>query len=386
MRVSASLRLVAVAVLGLAPALATSCVRVRPEVITAPVPVPADSAIVWSVLLAGDAGAPGPDDPALAALAREAARLPERTTVVFLGDNIYPTGLGSEDDPDRAEQEARLDRQVAVLRESGARGIFVPGNHDWAKGGPDGWAAIRRQGEWLRARGGGLVELAPAGGCPGPAVRDVGPVFRIVALDTQWWFHDHAKPASADGCDPGTGEASLAALARVVDAPDRQVIVAAHHPIRTGGVHGGYFTLRQHLFPLTELASWAWLPLPGLGSLYPLVRGGGLSPQDTPNDRNRALRVALEDAMAPARPLVYAAGHEHNLQVIEGGSARWLLVSGAGYADHTSPVRAFAATRWAEAATGFMRIDALQSGRVRLGVVILDADGRAHEAWSVWLH
>ena len=76
-----------------------------------------------------------------------------------------------EGDPYRAEMERRLDAQVAVARDSGARAIFAPGNHDWDAWGPGGWAAIKRQGAFIAEKGGGRAELAPEQGCPGPAVR-----------------------------------------------------------------------------------------------------------------------------------------------------------------------------------------------------------------------
>ena len=30
------------------------------------------------------------------------------------------------------------------------------------------------------------------------------------------------------------------------------IIFAEHHPFKSYGIHGGYFTLKQHIFPLTE--------------------------------------------------------------------------------------------------------------------------------------
>ena len=41
----------------------------------------------------------------------------------------------------------------------GATAIFIPGNHDWDRMGPDGWNAIRRQGDYLRQKGSPSVSL-----------------------------------------------------------------------------------------------------------------------------------------------------------------------------------------------------------------------------------
>ena len=97
------------------------------------------------------------------------------------------------------------------------------------------------------------------------------------------------------------------------------------------------------------------------------------------------MRVALENAMASERPLVYASGHEHNLQVIEGGSARWLLISGSGSFQQGSHTSWLPETRFAAAASGFIRLDALRSGRVRLSVMTATAEGRGKEVWSAWI-
>lgn len=366
--------------------LVLSCGSGSRAVAVAPVPAVPDTAIVQSILLAGDAGAPRPDDPTLAALAREAARFPAHTTVIFLGDNIYPTGLSTTGSSRRPEDERRLSAQLATIQESGARGVFVPGNHDWDDGGQDGWQAVLRQEGWVRDHGAGQAEWLPGGGCPGPAVRDLGETFRLVVLDTQWWLHDHDRPFGLEaGCTSTSYLSVEANLGAAVAATGRQVIVVGHHPLRSGGAHGGHFNLRQHLFPLTELAGWAWLPLPLIGSLYPLARSGGISSQDVSHPRNQAMRIALEDAMATVRPLVYASGHEHNLQVIEGGSARWLLVSGSGHSGQGAYTTWLPETRFAASTSGFMRLDAVRSGRIRLGVFQIQPDGTAREVWSAWL-
>jgi hypothetical protein len=147
-------------------------------------------------------------------------------------------------------------------------------------------------------------------------------------------------------------------------------------------VHGGYFPWTTHLFPLRELASWLWVPLPVLGSVYPVARQLGISAQDLTNDEYDGMRLALEGAMDGVAPLVYAGGHDHNLQVMEGSVVRRLLVSGAGYFGHDSPVSWRANTRFARAASGYMRLDVQRDGRVRLGVVVVDADGRGTEVYS----
>src|SRR5207245_1888161 len=89
------------------------------------------------------------------------------------------------------------------------------------------------------------------------------------------------------------------------------------------------------------------------------------------------MRVALDSAFAGARPLIYAGGHDHTLQVIAGTSTRYVLVSGSGTFGHSDRVATLDSTRFARDASGFMRVEFLRDGRARLGVLIVDRAGNA---------
>lgn len=343
--------------------------------------------VASTLLLIGDAGNPAPGgEPVLDALTRMAAAAPGRTTVVFLGDNVYPRGMPDSLSPDRPEAERRLRDQIAAVRAAAVPGIFIPGNHDWAKHAATGWDAIRRQEAVIRGAGGPVV-LLPGKGCPGPAVVDVGARVRLVLLDTQWWLHGGPKPEPPDTtCMPDT-ESGVADSVRgaLRSAGERTVIVAGHHPLESAGAHGGHFGWKDHLFPLRKVASWLWVPLPLIGSIYPLARQHGVSGQDLSGADNRRMRAALEEAFRPRAPLVYVSGHEHALQVFQPGHLPYVLVSGAGILGHEGPVGWHADTRFASSSAGFMRLDVLDDGRVRLGVWTVDDDGGAVEGFSMWL-
>lgn len=364
--------------------LVAACAGASP--IVAP-PVPAGARVEATLFLIGDAGAPAPaGEPVLQALAQALGNAQGEQVVVFLGDNIYPRGLPDSAAPDRPEMERRIDTQVDVVLGAGARGIFVPGNHDWARHSSDGWNAIRRQEGWIAVRGAPAVTMLPGGGCPGPSVVDVGTRVRLVLLDTQWWLQGDPKPGPGSGCraaDEGAVADSL--RADLAGAAGRSVIVAAHHPLESAGVHGGFFGIEDHVFPLRVVRPWLWLPLPGLGSIYPLARQNGISNQDQTGPVNRRMRKMFEAAMRDHPPLVWASGHEHNLEVLEGTSARWLLVSGAGYYGHEGAAFRRTDMRFGAAAPGFMRIEFLADGRIRLGVLAVDRQGRSTERFALWL-
>lgn len=283
--------------------------------------------------------------------------------------------------------ERRLDAQIDVVGQGGARGIFLPGNHDWDKGKADGWEGVKRQGAHVEARGAPLVGFSPRDGCPGPEWVDLGRRLRLVILDTQWWLQEGPKPVdpSSDCAADSESEVKTALERALGGAGERHVVVAGHHPLATGGPHGGHFSFREHVFPLTDVNKALWIPLPVVGSIYPLARRGGVAVQDLTSDRYRHLKEALEGVFREHRPLVYAAGHEHTLQVLEGRSARNLLVSGAGTLGHTSSVRAIEGSRFASSAAGFMRLDFEENGAVRLAVLGVTAPKDITELHAEWI-
>ena len=95
-------------------------------------PAPLIEAADSHLYLIGDAGAPAKEEPVFRALREDVSRDPGPSVVVFLGDNIYPQGLPAPHSSDRKESERRLEAQLELVRSSGARGIFLPGNRDWA--------------------------------------------------------------------------------------------------------------------------------------------------------------------------------------------------------------------------------------------------------------
>jgi hypothetical protein len=63
-----------------------------------------------------------------------------------------------------------------------------------------------------------------------------------------------------------------------------------------------------------------------------------------------------------------------------------VLVSGASYFNHTSRTAYLDESRFAVAASGYMRVDVVVDGRVQLGVITVGGDGNVGESFSMWLH
>ena len=317
----------------------------------------------FRVVLAGDAGRATDNDPTLRLLGKWADEFPGRTQVVYLGDNIYPAGL---QDGDRARGEAILLRQIRATR---APKIFLPGNHDWGYTGRQQIApgVLAKQQAFIEKHATEGAELHPKNGCPGPSEVELSPPGKalrgglsLIALDLHWWLLPEDDRPKCEGIDDTNtflkrfGEALAA-------HKDRNLLVVAHHPIRSGGPHGGQ-------------SRGFWTDL-GITLAYPFYRS-----QDIFQPGYQEMVRLLEAPMSANPPLAMIGGHDHNLQILEGGdAARVIIVSGA--ASRVSGVTALDNTLFAHAHLGFIVIDfyRLEDGTVETALVRVVETGRGKD-------
>lgn len=329
----------------------------------------AEEGVLQRVVLMGDAGNAAGGRALLESLGellRDDGVPAERTALVYLGDNLYSEGPAVVDAAGRSPE---LQQQLDAGRASGLV-LFVAGNHDWdvsSTGRIDFADAITR----LRAEE-RFVEDArpiagrwlPRAGCPGPEALELGAV-KLVALDSTWWFLDRDRRealAREQDCPQVTEAEVLAALERELECavePCLPRILVTHHPPESHGRHGGHFEGREHLLCADVF------PVPIGCSVYLLARRAGfINQQDQSSPPYRHFIESLRGAMAGTPPLVFAAGHEHTLEVLDDPQAGVVLVSGGG----SEPKPVEPGPRFRASAHGFMTLDFLAGGRVRLRV------------------
>jgi hypothetical protein len=358
----------------------------------APVPpqaCPGQAAVEEAVFLIGDAGDPDlpPDDtdrlvdPVLLALRRDiatsaAALGDEHVTTVFLGDNAYRDGLPVPGHEDRRDRERKLEAQIAASAPGEA--VFTLGNHDWHIEGSEGWDRALAQRQFLQGFA-PRVSMRPPGGCAGPDRVDVGEHLRLVFIDLIGFEHavDHPEVhrEACSGRTPLESYYDLAAEFR--DTGGAHVGLAMHYPLLTVGPHGGHYTWKQHLFPLTDFWSWAWVPLPLIGSAYPISRQLGVTGTDVVSQEYLRDIQGVFRAASLEQPTFFVAGHEHSLQLHRDFVGAYYLVSGAGSTGKVDRVETdeMDTVMLAEARAGYMRLDVRSDASIELVVTAVDGPG-----------
>ena len=307
-----------VLVLGLCALGLGACTSARPFVgpefreWEAEVPPPRDS-LAYRVFLVGETADEG--DPATLRLLRgKLAEAGANSAVVFLGDQLR-RGLPDSLSAEYAEAESALMRLVEAVEGYEGRVLIIPGDGD-ARGvdAPD------RQADFLRAHLGDGVFLPPSG-LAGPVDVRLADGIVLFALDTGWWLRDpeDRETGEVEG-EAGDFEVEseldvlLALDALLLEYKDDRILVVGHHPVFANGERGGHFGLRRHLFPLTDLWAPLYVPLPVVGSLYPLVRSYFPGRQDLNHPEYRELRDGLPPIIEEHDGIVYASAHERGLQ------------------------------------------------------------------------
>ncbi len=281
-------------------------------------------------------------------------------TLVYLGDNLYPHGLVPRSHDSRAFGESILDCQLELARSVQGETVFIPGNHDWKKGKQGGLKYIRRQEQYIEdyfdRDSDPKVRMYPSKGCADPKVIKMGKDLVFVFLDTQWWLQDWDRETDINhGCEIKSKVDLLKSIEEIfTEYKNDEIVVLMHHPILSNGSHGGKFSLKQHLFPLTDLNSKLWIPLPILGSIYPMHRQITGSVQDIPHARNKELMQGLDRiARRLGVNVIFASGHEHSLQYYDDNDIKY-IVSGSG--SRTGYTMGGGALAFAREARGFGRI------------------------------
>lgn len=277
----------------------------------------------------------------------------KNTTLLYLGDNIYPYGMPvDKGDKDRKEAEKTMNAQLALSKSFKGRTVFIPGNHDWY----NGLEGLKQQENFVRDFTGEKKSFLPGKGCGIDDV-EINDSITLITIDSQWYIEDWDKyPTINDNCDIKTREAMFVEFESLLNKnQDKTIILAIHHPLMSNGTHGGQFSLEKQLFPLKYK-----IPMPGLGSLINLARKtSGYSTQDIQSRIYSSLVNRLKTLIQDKDNVVVVSGHDHNLQFICKDNINQ-VISGAGSKEEAA--RAVNPDDFTYGGTGYAILDVYKDG------------------------
>ncbi|MEZ4962743.1 MAG: hypothetical protein R2830_23155 [Saprospiraceae bacterium] len=289
--------------------------------------------------LIGDAGDADLDEvpPAVKFLGKKLKEAPKNSSVVFLGDNIYKDGMPGKKSKKRALAEHRIDVQLDILKDFKGKPYFLAGEKDWTKKNPR--KGLEREEDYIQDKLDKGNVFRPGKGCSGPDMEELSDNVTAMFVDSEWYRMNWLREKELnEGCDVKSREVFDWFLLNEFKAERRKnIVVLMHHPLYSNGEHGGRFTVKQHIFPLTELPGLEklYIPLPLIGTVSTFLRMAAGSTQDNSHPNARALKHAMESNAVRNGEYIFVGSHDQSLQYIQ-AAGQHHIVSGAG--SKTSPV------------------------------------------------
>ena len=186
--------------------------------------------ILQRIVLIGDAGELTNGRHPVVEAIRAHVKLDKKTTVLFLGDNLYDTGLPDDQSSFYSAAKAVLDSQLSVADNTGARVLMIPGNHDWTNGGRGGYASVIREQLYVDLLGKPNVKFYPEDGCPGPVEVNLGNDVTVIIFDSQWWLHPFEKPGIESDCQCKTNDEVITQIEDIISRNSKKACLAGLPP------------------------------------------------------------------------------------------------------------------------------------------------------------
>ncbi|WP_333694640.1 metallophosphoesterase [Flavobacterium sp.] len=307
--------------------------------------------IVYSVFLTGNAANTQNDGatPTLSNFKKRLEAASKNSTVLFLGDNVFPVKGISEN---RSLGEDKLFKQLQLTDKFKGNVYFIPGDFDWGKGLKD----LKIQEDFITQKSKKTASVIPQKGC-GIEVISLSPTVELVALNSQWLIEDWDKhPEINFGCSVKTKEQLFEDLDDLLrQNPHKTVLLATHHPLLSNGVYGGQYSLRDQIFPLEKN-----IPLPIIGSFYNLYRkASGTNPMDLQHVAYKEMNDRIKSIVQKYQNVVVVSGHEQNLQYINKEGIQQ-IISGSGA--HFTEARTVNPKDFSYGGNGYAVVDIFANG------------------------
>jgi hypothetical protein len=307
--------------------------------------------IVYSVFLTGNASNSLNDraTPMLSNFKKRMESASINSTVLFLGDNIFPLNGFSEN---RRLAEEKINNQLDLTEKFKGKVFLLPGENDWGSGAVN----VISQENFISNYKKKNSRLVPENAC-GIAFISLSETVELVAVNSQWFMEDWDQhPEINKGCAIKTREQFFEELDDFLQQnPQKTILLATHHPLMSNGIYGGHYSLNQQIFPLEKN-----IPLPVVGSFYNLFRkASGVNRQDLQNINYKEMNDRIKSIVQKYQNVIVVSGHEQNLQYINKDGIQQ-IISGSGA--HFTEARAVNPKDFSYGGNGYAVVDIYANG------------------------
>ena len=297
--------------------------------------------------------------------------IPDKSTVYFLGDNIYPYGMAL-DSINFQESVEILQSQILPFAKQNVPVTFLSGNHDWDKSGKNGLEKIKAQERYIKSLNSSNIQFLPEAGTANIITKTISSNLEIILFDSEYWlFPNHSNPDSALSTEIRRSFLNKIA-AELAHNKDKHVLILSHHPMRSYGEHGKNITWKDHIFPLTRKWKNLYIPLPVLGSIYPLLRTTVFNSAE--DARHPIYKKFIADITAITnsyKNVIFIAGHDHGLQFIQENDFTQ-IITGAG--SKSSFIAHNSSQKFVSNQQGFCVLDCMDNGNLLVSFYTVTAD------------
>jgi hypothetical protein len=207
--------------------------------------------------------------------------------------------------------------------------------------------------------------------CPGPFDIELDEHLLLVALNSQWWNHPFQKPKASDAICKYVNEQDIKEeFEDLLDEnQNKNILIVTHHPFKSLGNYGGYFSFVDNLSPIPLIGSFKTAYHTNIGGVYDL------------SNENLSPFIELLTANAHTHEnLIFASGHEQNQQVLSYNN-NYMLNSGA--VESSSFVARTKESLLSKRTGGIMKLSYKKSGEVDMAFLKNNATTNTlNDDWS----
>ncbi len=293
----------------------------------------------------------------------------EESALLLLGDIVGKEGW--EKNPDDDDQ-AFLDELIKRFQRVPGAIYYTPGENEIARSGQ--FSRLDRLEEYVEDNSEKEVRFMPNNACSGPDDEELLDRVGLIGVNTAWYLADWDRDEEvSEGCDYTNRDAMTFALADEIKGYRDQVkVVMMHHPLQANGNRGGQFSLKQHLFPLTDLIPGAYVPLPIVGTIFRLIQGVGGGAQDINSLRYQEYVRKVEAGIDDETNVIFVSAHEH-IMMLNHEDEYVNIVAGSGSV--RGPGIGGNDANFVQGAIGYSKLDFYEDGSVYVGFYTVDEEG-----------